>query len=240
MPDRARRHQSPQAGHPTCRHEAELWRAGYRTVAGVDEVGRGALAGPVLAAAVSLVRNAPRPWLDGLRDSKALTPRRRRALARLLFRDTGVNWALGWASAADIDRLGIVEATRCAMRRAVADLRPAADYVLVDGRNAHHFPCPHTAVVGGDARIASVAAASVLAKVTRDAWMGALDLPHPSYGFARHKGYGTSAHVHALNSHGPCSQHRYSFAPVRVAAASVRDGAPVTDGASARDGPPNA
>ena len=223
MHNRVRRQQPRPAVRPTCGHEDALWRHGYHTVAGVDEVGRGALAGPVLAAAVSLTPDVPRPWLEGLRDSKALTPRRRRILARILFRDTSVNWALGWSSAAAIDALGIVEATRCAMRRAVAGLRPAADYVLVDGRDAHYFPCPHTAVVGGDSRIASIAAASVLAKVSRDVWMGVLDLQHPAYGFVRHKGYGTDLHVRALASHGPCFQHRYAFAPVRAAAQAVEN-----------------
>lgn len=186
-------------------------------VAGVDEVGRGPLAGPVVTAAVVL--DPARP-IEGLADSKALSPRRREHLARLI-REQALGWSLGRAEVAEIDALNILQATLLAMQRAVAGLREAPDGVLVDGNRCPEFHCPARAVVGGDARVAAISAASVLAKVARDAEMVALDNSWPAYGFARHKGYGTAEHLEALRVNGPCPAHRRSFAPVRRALASA-------------------
>jgi ribonuclease HII len=182
-------------------------------IAGVDEAGRGPLAGPVVAAAVVL---DPGDAIDGLRDSKQLTAARRERLARII-RERAFAWSLGRADADDIDRMNILQATLLAMARAVAGLPTPPAHVLVDGTHCPKLPCSVEAVVGGDRRIASISAASILAKVTRDAEMVALDGRYPQYGFKRHKGYPTVEHREALREHGPCPFHRRSFAPVRDA-----------------------
>ncbi|RMD79246.1 MAG: ribonuclease HII, partial [Gammaproteobacteria bacterium] len=186
---------------------------GEGPLAGVDEAGRGPLAGPVVAAAVIL--DPARP-VAGLADSKRLTPGRREALAALI-RERALAWALGEAGSEEIDALNIHRATLLAMERAVRalPLRPAR--VLVDGRHLPPLPCPGEAVVGGDGRVAAIAAASILAKVRRDGILEELDRRHPGYGFARHKGYPTPQHLEALARLGPCPAHRRSFAPVRAA-----------------------
>ncbi len=180
-------------------------------LAGVDEAGRGPLAGPVIAAAVIL---DPRRPIDGLQDSKQLSAARRTALAARI-RNEALAWALGRAEAAEIDRLNILQATLLAMQRAVAALEPAPQRVQVDGNQAPRLACPVEAVVKGDARIPAIAAASILAKVVRDEEMEGLEAQYPGYGFARHKGYPTRAHIESLERLGPCPQHRLSFAPVR-------------------------
>ncbi|WP_425451048.1 ribonuclease HII [Thioalbus denitrificans] len=182
-------------------------------VAGVDEAGRGPLVGPVVAAAVIL--DPARP-IEGLADSKRLSARRREALAALI-RDRALAWAVASASPAEIDRLNILHATLLAMQRAVAGLEPAAERVLVDGNRCPVLPCPVEAVVGGDASVAAISAASILAKVARDADCVRLDGDYPGYGFAAHKGYPTAVHLEALARLGPCPEHRRSFAPVRRA-----------------------
>lgn len=184
---------------------------GYQFIAGVDEVGRGPLAGPVLAAAVVL---PPDYSLLRLTDSKKLSPRARQELADILRADARVGWALGRAEVEEIDRVNILRASQEAMRRAVLALVPPADFALIDGLPVHPFPLPAEAVVKGDGLSLSIAAASILAKVARDAEMLALDVQYPQYGFAAHKGYGTAQHLHALQTHGPCPHHRRSFAPV--------------------------
>ncbi len=180
-------------------------------LAGVDEAGRGPLAGPVIAAAVIL---DPRRPIDGLRDSKQLSAARRAALAGRI-RSEALAWALGRAEAAEIDRLNILQATLLAMQRAVAALEPAPQRVQVDGNRAPRLACPVETVVKGDASIPAIAAASILAKVVRDEEMEELEAQYPGYGFARHKGYPTRAHIESLQRLGPCPQHRLSFAPVR-------------------------
>lgn len=180
-------------------------------VAGVDEAGRGPLAGPVVAAAVIL--DPARP-IDGLADSKRLTARRREVLAELI-RERTLAWALGYASVDEIDTLNILHATLRAMQRAVAGLVPAPREVLVDGNRCPELPCAARAVVGGDATEPAISAASILAKTARDADLLRLDAEYPGYGFAAHKGYPTAAHVAALERLGPCPEHRRSFAPVR-------------------------
>jgi ribonuclease HII len=180
--------------------------------AGVDEAGRGPLAGPVIAAAVIL--DPARP-LAGLADSKTLSAARRERL----FEDivgTAVAYAIGEASVAEIDALNIFQATLLAMQRAVATLRVTPAHVLVDGNACPRLSIPVSAVVRGDATVPSISAASILAKVTRDRLMDALDTDYPQYGFGRHRGYPTAVHLRALAAHGACPAHRRSFRPVAV------------------------
>lgn len=187
-------------------------------MAGVDEAGRGCLAGPVVAACVLF--DGPRgaesalAAYDGLTDSKQLTARQRDGFFERLTRDPGVRWAVGRASVAEIDRWNILRANDRAMARAVRALRPPPDFLLVDGRPVPGLPLPSRAIVKGDALSLSIAAASVIAKVTRDRLMKRLDRRFPLYGFAVHKGYGTAEHLAALRRHGPCPHHRRSFRPV--------------------------
>ncbi|MCB1745322.1 MAG: ribonuclease HII [Gammaproteobacteria bacterium] len=182
-------------------------------VAGADEAGRGPLAGPVVAAAVIL--DSARP-IDGLDDSKALSERRRLLLAALI-RERARCFCVVRVDAQEIDRINILNASLLAMQRAVRALSERPDEVLVDGNKAPTLDMPVRAIVGGDRLEPCISAASILAKVTRDAIMCALDAQFPAYGFARHKGYPTRAHREALTRHGPCAIHRRSFAPVRDA-----------------------
>lgn len=180
--------------------------------AGVDEAGRGPLAGPVCVAAVIL--DPARP-IAGLDDSKRLTARRRDILFNQIV-ERAAAFHVVMVSRAEIDRINILQATMQGMRRAVEGLAPAAEYVLVDGnRLPPGLSCPARAVIGGDHLHAVISAASILAKVTRDRYMIELDTRHPGYGFASHKGYGVAAHLEALARLGPCPEHRRSFAPVR-------------------------
>jgi len=179
-------------------------------VAGVDEVGRGPLAGPVVAAAVILPLDFVLP---GLADSKKLSPSRRTALAAIL-RDQVTDWGLGCVAPGEIDRINIHQATLLAMRRALVALRRLPDHLLVDGCHVPKGPWTGTAIVGGDGLEPAISAASILAKVWRDDWMLALHERYPMYGFDRHKGYPTPAHRRALECHGPCPEHRRSFAPL--------------------------
>ena len=183
-------------------------------IAGVDEAGRGPLARPVVAAAVIL---DPARDIAGLRDSKALTPARREALALSIRRDA-LAWAVASADVDEIDTLNILQATLLAMRRAVEALAIAPAQVLVDGTHCPRIALPVRAVVKGDRDVAAISAASILAKTVRDALLCELDRQYPDYGFARHKGYGTAVHLAALARHGPCPLHRRSFAPVAQAA----------------------
>ncbi|APX91868.1 ribonuclease HII [Halomonas sp. 1513] len=180
-------------------------------LAGVDEVGRGPLVGSVVAAAVIL--DPARP-IEGLNDSKALSAKRREALDAEI-RERALAFAVAEASATEIDELNIYHATHLAMRRAIDALAPAAEYLLVDGNRLPGHHVPGQAVVKGDARHPAIAAASILAKVARDADMAALDARHPDYGFARHKGYPTREHLAALERLGALPEHRRSFGPVK-------------------------
>ena len=180
-------------------------------LAGVDEVGRGPLVGSVVAAAVILDPCRP---VDGLNDSKALTAKRREALD-VLIRERALAFAVAEATCEEIDALNIYHATHLAMRRAIDALAPAPEYLLVDGNRLPGHHVPGQAVVKGDARHGAIAAASILAKVARDAAMAALDARHPDYGFARHKGYPTPEHLAALERFGALPEHRRSFAPVK-------------------------
>jgi len=179
--------------------------------AGVDEAGRGPLAGAVIAAAVILDPENP---IAGIDDSKKLSAPRRQVLAGLV-RTQAIAWALGRAEVEEIDRLNILQATLLAMARAVAALPVAAQHVLVDGNRCPKVQCSVEAVVGGDATVEAIGAASILAKVARDQEMATLDIAYPGYGFAQHKGYPTKAHIEALSRLGVTDIHRRSFAPVK-------------------------
>lgn len=194
------------------------WPVGDELVAGVDEAGRGPLAGPVVAAAVIL---DPRRPIPGLADSKVLTARRREALFAEIL-DKSLCCSIAEGSLDEIATLNILGATMLAMRRAVEGLRLRPQRVRVDGNRLPTLPMRCEAVVGGDATVPAISAASILAKVHRDRWCVAVDARYPQYGFARHKGYGTPAHLSAIARHGPCPVHRFGFAPVREAAARVR------------------
>jgi len=180
-------------------------------VAGVDEVGRGPLAGPVVTAAVIL--DPARP-IAGLADSKALSEKRREALFDEI-REKALCWAIGRCEVAEIDELNILQATMLAMQRAVAGLDPVPRHVLIDGNRCPALPCSAEAVIGGDGSVPVISAASILAKVTRDREMVELDRQYPGYGLAGHKGYPTKAHVQALTELGVTPIHRRSFGPVR-------------------------
>ena len=180
-------------------------------IAGIDEAGRGPLAGPVVAAAVILDPERP---IDGLRDSKLLTALQRTRLAAEI-RAYALAWAVAEADVAEIDDLNILQATLVAMRRAVLALGMAPGEALVDGNCCPALPCPARAIVGGDRDVAAISAASILAKTVRDLQLIDLDRVYPVYGFARNKGYGTPEHLAALLRHGPCPAHRKSFSPVR-------------------------
>ena len=182
-----------------------------RLLAGVDEVGRGPLAGDVVTAAVILDPERP---ITGLADSKKLSEKRRQSLYHEI-KEKALHWTLGRASVAEIDDVNILQATMLAMVRAVDSLPITPALVLVDGNRLPQWPYKAEAVVGGDGRIAAISAASIIAKVTRDAELAALDIQYPGYGFAAHKGYGTAQHLAALQDLGPCPVHRQSFRPVR-------------------------
>ena len=180
-------------------------------VAGVDEAGRGPLAGPVVAGAVILDPHNP---IDGLQDSKRLTAARREVLY-VEIQEKALAWAVASADVGEIDRINILQATMLAMQRAVEALQPTAQHALIDGNRCPVLACPAQAIVKGDSRVAAISAASIMAKVTRDREMLSLDLQYPGYGLARHKGYPSKAHIEALENLGVTPIHRRSYAPVR-------------------------
>jgi ribonuclease HII len=186
-------------------------------IAGLDEAGRGALAGPVVAAAVILPLDLPgiEALLWGVDDSKQLTAVTREKLFHTITNHV-LSYAIGSCSAFVIDKIGIIPATKQAMTMAIAQLDPTPDYLLIDGRiRLTNIPTPQQAIVRGDRQSLSIAAASILAKVTRDRLMLEMDKAYPQYGFAQHKGYGTEKHRAAIEQFGPCAIHRYSFSPIR-------------------------
>ena len=199
--------------------EQPLWLAGITRVAGVDEAGRGPLAGPVVAAAAIL----PPRWLEtglptelaGLNDSKQLTETQREKFFQFITTGGEIEFGIAEISAAVIDEINILQATHRAMNDALAKLNPLPPHALVDGRPVKTLRVPQTAIVQGDAKSFSIAAASVLAKVTRDRRMLAYDEKFPEYGFAQHKGYGTAKHLAAIAKHGACPIHRLTFAPLK-------------------------
>jgi len=187
--------------------EDAAYADGYTAVCGCDEAGRGPLAGPVVAAAVILPRGCEIP---GLNDSKKLTEKKREALFDVIC-DTALAYAIAEASATEIDEINILNASMLAMRRAVDALKTPADFALIDGNTSRGFAIPTQTVVGGDAKSPSIAAASILAKVTRDRMCVDMDAEYPVYGFAGHKGYPTKAHMDAVREHGPSPIHRKTF-----------------------------
>lgn len=191
-------------------HERNLSRNGYSSIAGVDEAGRGPLAGPVVAGAV-IVKDFH--FKERIDDSKKLTAKKREKAYREIFEKCDVG--VGIVDENTIDRINIYQATKKAMQMAVSKLKIPPDYVIVDGNMKIAAVCPIKCIVGGDSKSISIAAASIVAKVTRDSIMVEYDKQYPQYGFARHKGYGTKAHIKALNTHGPSPIHRNSFHPVK-------------------------
>jgi len=196
---------------PTLDHENALRASGFRVVAGVDEAGRGPLAGPVCVAAVILPEDFTHPVLN---DSKQLSEAKRERLYDEITNDARIRWHCVSIAPEEIDRINILQATWQGMRRAALALDPRPDAVLIDGKPVKQFPLHQMALVKGDSLSYSIAAASIIAKVTRDRIMVEMARGHPEYGFEIHKGYPTPAHLAALKKHGPCPHHRRSFAPV--------------------------
>jgi len=200
--------------HPDLRYERKLWRTGIEAVAGVDEAGVGPMAGPVVAAAVVF---APEIYIKGVHDSKQLLAEKREELHDTI-RARAIAFAVGIAEVEEIDRLNIYWATMRAIERALTGLERTPQHVLVDGRKVPGLKIPQTHIVGGDRKSFCIAAASILAKVTRDRIMSAYDEQYPGYGFAQHKGYCTSDHMQTLEHLGPSPIHRRSFSPVAMSA----------------------
>ena len=200
-------------------HENRLALEGFSCIAGIDEAGRGPLAGPVVAAACVLSRNS---IFEHLNDSKQLAPAMRDSLYTNLISHSETRFGIGVSDVETIDRINILQATFLAMRQAVAALTVEPDYLLIDGNQVPVFTIPALAIVKGDAHSVSIAAASILAKVTRDRIMAEFDSIWPHYGFKKHKGYATAEHVDAIRKFGPCPLHRKSFEPVKSLFASVQ------------------
>ena len=218
---------------PNGDEEHRLRTEGYELIAGIDEVGRGPLAGPVVASAVILPDSVDRAWFDMVRDSKLLK-RERRELLFQLIREDAVAVGTGVVPAATIDAANILEATKMAMLQAVEQLPTRPGFLLIDALTLPHCPIPQKGIIKGDRSCLSIACASIVAKVTRDRIMVELDRSYPGYGFARHKGYGTREHILSLRSLGPSEVHRLSFAPV---AKLVSQPEPRTPGAEATRAP---
>ncbi|MDD5127846.1 MAG: ribonuclease HII [Dehalococcoidales bacterium] len=201
---------------PTFAEEKLLWEQGYERVAGVDEVGRGALAGPVMAAAVVLPPQLKKAkWQAQVRDSKLLTPQKREALSEYIL-DAAASVGIGLMEVSVISSEGIARATRLAMKAAIVQIAPPPQYVLIDYFRLPEVPLPQKGVPDGDTLCFSIACASIVAKVSRDRLMVEMDSFYPGYGLAQNKGYGTKEHINCLRSLGPCAIHRRNFEPVRA------------------------
>jgi len=198
---------------PTLAEEKDLWSQGYRFIAGLDEVGRGALAGPVGAGAVILPADLDLSLLTGVRDSKELTPAQRESLSPRI-KKVALAFGIGMMSSELVDEIGIVEATRRAMAQAIKKLGVSPEFLLVDALKLPKIPLPQKAIIDGDKLSLSIACASIIAKVARDHIMINVEKKYPGYGFARHKGYGTPEHLDCLERFGPCHIHRHTFAPI--------------------------
>ena len=209
--------------------ERSLHRRGYEYVAGLDEVGRGCLAGPAAAGAVILPRNPGRKLFALVRDSKQLSAAQREEACELIAK-SALSYAVGWATPAEIDWIGIAGSVRRAMRRALRKLRPQASYLLIDAIPLPSPGLPQKSIIRGDSKSLSIAAASIVAKVERDRYMVSLAKRYPSYGFESHKGYGTRRHMDAIAELGPSHAHRMSFAPVKREAHRIRPQSPGTTG----------
>ncbi len=191
--------------------ENRLWKKGIRYIAGVDEVGRGPLAGPVVAASVIFPRDT---YLEGIKDSKCLSPLQRESFYTKIIKEA-LAFSIGRAETPLIDQINILQASFIAMKRALYDLPISPEHILVDGFPIPSLSFPQTSIIRGDQSSLSIAAASILAKVYRDRWMEGYDIRFPQYAFARNKGYPTAEHLQALIKHGPCEIHRKSFRPVQ-------------------------
>lgn len=190
--------------------EEKLYDEGHHMICGVDEAGRGPLAGPVVVAACIL---PPFLRIDGINDSKQLSAKKRSELYKIIVKNA-IAYKIVFVSERDVDELNIYQATKKGMLEAIAGLPETPDYALIDAMPLGELQIPHDSIIHGDARCASVAAASILAKVVRDEYMEKMDVKYPNYGFRKHKGYGTKAHIEALEKYGPCEIHRKTFAPV--------------------------
>ena len=231
------RHKIKIRNYPTFKEETKLWQKGYKVVVGLDEVGRGPLAGPVCAVAVcfalakqtatakSKIRNSTLRLrsghelkiFDGIRDSKKLTAKQRERWHKVLTNNPEIKWGIGMVSEKIIDKINIREATKLAMRRAIEALRIEPDFLLLDGNFVlEELSVNQKSIIRGDEKIISCAAASIIAKVTRDRLMKKYHKKFPQYGFDKHKGYGTKKHFEKIQKHGPCKIHRLSFAPFVV------------------------
>lgn len=199
---------------PSFAEEKLLEAQGYRLIAGVDEVGRGALMGPVAAAAVILPSNVNVRWQDKVRESKQLSSAKRELLSDCIY-ELAISVGIGITAAEVIDAQGIIKATRLAMKSAIDQLVPEPQYLLIDYMRLPEVPLPQKGITDGDSLCFSIACASIVAKVARDRLMVELDRDYPGYGLAEHKGYGTKEHLACLRQHGPCPLHRRSFRPVR-------------------------
>lgn len=203
--------------------EKRLWKRGYKYVAGLDEAGRGSLAGPVVAAAVMIrvksKRQSARPQfkakglLKEVKDSKKLSPKKREVLYKLLVKEPNIEWGIGKVSEKMIDKINILEATKLAMKKAVNNLK--IDYLILDGNFKIDLDIPQKSIRKGDSKVFSIAAASIIAKVTRDRIMKRYHKKYPQYGFNKHKGYATKLHRTMIKKHGPCKIHRMTFRPIR-------------------------
>ena len=192
--------------------EREARKSGFSFIAGIDEAGRGPLAGPVVSAACIL---PPDFYLPGINDSKKLTPKRRSALYEAIISNPLIHYGVGVVSHEEIDKINILQATKLAMRRAVDQLKQKPDFLLIDAVELKDQPIPFLNLIKGDCRSQSIAAASVIAKETRDRMMLEFDEQWPDYGFAKHKGYGTKSHGEAIATLGPCPIHRLTFEPIK-------------------------
>lgn len=206
---------------PTFKEEKRLMKKGYRVIAGIDEVGRGPIAGPVVASAVMIksCNNLAIKQFNnfGIRDSKLLSPKRREEIYKILINHPKIVWRTGRVSEKVIDRINILEATKLAMKRAVKKLKLKPDFLLLDGNfTLENLDCSQKAIPGGDKKVFLIAASSIIAKVTRDRLMVRFHKKYPQYRFERHKGYGTKLHFKMIKKHGPCKIHRYSFRPIKL------------------------
>ena len=201
---------------PSLKEEALLFRKGYRLIAGIDEAGRGPIAGPVVAGIVIPLEQTLLKWQKfGINDSKKLAPKKRRQLFEIIKRES-LLWGRGVVSEKIIDRVGIRQATFLAMKKAVEGLKVRPEFLLIDGKDTlRDFPFNQKAIVNGDERVLIIAAASIIAKETRDDIMRRYHLKYPAYGFAQHKGYGTKMHFEMIKKYGPCKIHRRSFHPIK-------------------------
>jgi len=200
--------------YPNFNEEKKLWLKGYKVVAGLDEAGRGTLAGPVVAAAVFVKPNS-NFLLKGINDSKKLSEKQREHLYNILIKNKDIKWGIGIVSETVIDRINILEATKLAMKKAIKNIKP--DFLVLDGNFSLKLDLPQKSIIKGDGKVMSCAMASVIAKVTRDRLMKKLHKKYPHYGFDKHKGYGTKVHFANIEKFGSCKIHRKSFYPINKA-----------------------